>query len=61
MRMKYWATIEFGYGIKPIQFTAVELSGLMKRFNKEVDKEVERRREAQSYTFVEPNLTVQVK
>lgn len=61
MRPKYHATLNFGYGSKPIKFTAVDLHALMKRFNKEVWREDVRKNEAREYTFVEPNLTVEVK
>lgn len=59
--LKYHAVLDFGYGIKPIKFTAQDLETLMKRFNKEVSNEAERRKELREYTFVEPNLAVEVK
>lgn len=61
MRPKYHATLELGWPYKPIKFTAVDLEALMKRFNKEVAAERARRNEARDYTFIVPNLTVEVK
>jgi len=58
--LKYHAELNFGYSHKPIRFTAVDLELLMKRFNKEVTAEQERRSEAREYTYVEPNLKVEV-
>jgi hypothetical protein len=43
-----------------VRFTAIDLDLLMKRFAKEVDAEVDRRREAREYTYVEPTLIVEV-
>ncbi len=60
-RPKYHAILDFGYGSKPLKFTAVDLEALMKRFNKEVTAESDRMKAAHEYTFVEPNLTVEVK
>lgn len=57
---KYHAVLDFGYNHEPIRFTAVDLEHLMKRFQTEVDKEVARRKELREYTWVEPNLTVEV-
>lgn len=59
--MKYHAVLDFGYGRKPIKFTVIDLDALMMRFHKEVYAESKRRRELQEYTYVEPNLTVEIK
>lgn len=61
MRLKYYASLDFGYGREPLKFTAVDLEYLMKRFHSEVFKERDRRNAIREYTFVEPNLTVTVK
>lgn len=61
MRLKYHAVLDFDHGIAPVKFTAVDLPSLMTRFSKEVTREVNRRNEAREYTFVKPNLTVEVK
>ena len=56
---KYHAEIKFGYQ-DTLRFTAVDLERLMARFNLEVQKYDKRRREAHDYTWVVPNLTVEV-
>lgn len=58
-RTKYHAELDFGHG-RHVRFTAVDLELLLKRFTKEVTDEQERRREAREYTYVEPNLIVEV-
>ena len=57
--LRYHAEIRFSYTNR-VRFTAVDLELLMKRFNAEVEKEVRRRRDAREYTYVEPNLVVEV-
>lgn len=59
--LKYHAVLDFGYQQPPVKFTAASLKLLVKRFNTEIEKEVERRKEAREYTWIEPNLTVEVK
>jgi hypothetical protein len=60
MRDKYHAELDFGYGRKPIRFTAVDLDRLMSRFTAEVRAEDLRRTAARDYTWIEPNLRVEV-
>lgn len=58
-RSKYHAELDFGHG-RAVRFTSVDLELLMARFAKEVAAEQERRREAREYTYVVPNLIVEV-
>lgn len=57
---KYHAELRFGYGREPIRFTAVDLERLLLRFTNEVVGEQARRKEARDYTWIEPNLIVEV-
>ena len=57
--LKYHAELNFGHG-RHVRFTSLYLDLLMKRFVAEVEKESARRTEAKEYTYVEPNLTVEV-
>ena len=57
--LRYHAEIRFSHTNR-VRFTAVDLELLMKRFNAEVEKEQQRRRDAREYTYVEPNLVVEV-
>lgn len=57
--LRYHAEIRFSHKNR-VRFTAVDLELLMKRFNMEVEKEQQRRTEAREYTYVEPNLVVEV-
>ena len=58
--LKYHAEIRFGYGQPPVRFTAVDLERLMARFVKEVKAEEIRRKEERSYSYIEPNLVVEI-
>lgn len=57
--LKYHAELRFGYSNR-IRFTAVDLERLMARFQKEVEAEQTRSREAKEYTYVVPDLRVEV-
>jgi uncharacterized protein YbbC (DUF1343 family) len=56
---KYHAELKFSYKEK-VRFTAETLERLMARFNKEVKDYDDRRRAARDYTYVIPNLRVEV-